>query len=120
MRLRLVVTVSSRAGLVSAPESLSQWAIFGWGSLGGFTAALLTLTLPWLYGIVKDDDDGPKFRTAIAACGLLALHSFFGGIAAIVGEADVAHQAIAFGLLWPTAFKGLGEAFKEIVAKSGY
>ena len=120
MRLLPAATVSFQAGLVIATEPLSQWAIFEWGSLGGFAAALLTLTLPWLYGIVKDDDDGPKLKTAVAAIGLLAIHSFFGGIAAIVGEASVAHTAIAFGLLWPTAFKGIGEAFKEIVTKSGH
>jgi hypothetical protein len=77
------------------------------------------LTLPWLSGLVRDDADWPKFRTAAAAVGLLALHSFLGGIAAvIIGQATEARQAITFGLLWPTAFKSVGEASKEIIGRA--
>lgn len=62
----------------------------------------------------------PRFGEAAGGIGLLIVHAFFGGVAAlVVGEATLIRQAIVFGLAWPTVLNVALGAFKAAQPRRG-
>lgn len=97
-------------------------ATFGWGCAGGLFAYVLVFVLPEFRYMAETGKLRAEFTTIrlVGYIGtLVAYVGLAGGVAVLVGDAQHAKQAIAYGMGWEAVAKGLGAAGAAAVAKIG-
>lgn len=95
-------------------------ATFGWGCVGGLIAYVLVFVLPEFRYMAETGETRAAFSTVrvIGYIGSLAVYVLLAGVVAIlVGDAQHAKQAIAYGMGWEAVAKGIGAAGAAAVAK---
>jgi hypothetical protein len=96
-------------------------ATFGWGCVGGLIAYVLVFVLPEFRYMAETG----KLRAAFSPIRVFGFIGVFviyvclaGAVALIVGDAQHAKQAIAYGMGWEAVAKGLGAAGAAVVEKA--
>jgi hypothetical protein len=80
---------------------LSDAETFAWGSVGSVVALLVVQVLPWAISLAQGADFHFTFPRLVGALLVLAIFIIAGGVVAmLVGDANEAKQAIAYGLGW--------------------
>lgn len=88
-------------------------ATFGWGCVGGLVAYVLVFVLPEFRYMAETGKTRGKFTGVRISgyIGSLVIYVVLAGVVAIlVGDAEHAKQAIAYGMGWEAVVKGIGEA----------